>query len=193
MVKYVFIIGLTLSSLASKAQFGSECFDLANEQMQNDIKTYKEKHNDTVLVLSNRLNMVIGCRFPYFPMLSHDKKEINPNNLKADYVIMNYNYSYCDQCMLQLDELVKLKQSSKKNIQVIAIFLEKTDDLTYVIEKYGKDIFISGNGSKWVNEFGLGLGSPMTYVLDKNKIISTADPLNYNDKDHFSKMLEQVK
>ncbi|MDZ4664546.1 MAG: redoxin domain-containing protein [Bacteroidota bacterium] len=114
-------------------------------------------------------------------------------NLKADYVIINYSYSYCDHCLKQLDDLVKLKQNSKKDIKVIAIFTEKTENLTEIIKKYSKNLLISSDGRKWVAEFNFGVGSPMSYVLDKNKIVVEADPLNYNDQDSFAKLLEKIK
>ncbi len=198
-MKHVLIIVFGLIASISNAQFSSGCFDEAKEQINKDLKEEDAKweKNDTtreIYFSTKRANMIIGCKFPYAPLASYDKKEINPINLKADHVIINFNYTYCQVCLLQLDKLVAFKKESKKDIKVIALFVEETADLKEVIEKYGTDIYIVADARKWINEYSLWMGYPLNYILDKNKIVKYAVAGGgYDDKDEFSKALSEIK
>jgi cytochrome oxidase Cu insertion factor (SCO1/SenC/PrrC family) len=198
-MKLVLIFGSLFIAAVSNAQFSSGCFDEVKEQIDKDLKENEAKwqRNDTtreVYFSTSRINMLLGCKFPYSPLASYDKKEINPVNLKAEFTIINFNYTYCQVCLLQLDKLVAFKKASKKDIKIIALFREDVSDLKEVIEKYSADIFIAANAAKWIDAHCLGMGYPLNYILDKNKIIKYAvSGGGYDDTDAFSKTLAEIK
>jgi peroxiredoxin len=198
-MKHAFFFAFIFSTISSMAQFSSDCFDLVKEQIEKDLKEDEAKwlRNDStqqIYFSTKRIDMVLGCKFPYAPLASYDKKEINPINLKADHIIINFNYTYCQVCLLQLDKFLKLKKDSKKDIKVIALFKEDVADLKDVIEKYSNDIYIVANAGRWIEEYGLWMGYPLNYIIDKNKIIKYAIAGGgYDEADDLSKILTEIK
>ncbi len=197
-MKAVLFISYFLFCFSSNAQFSSECFDEAKQKIVKDAKegVFGQKDSTGMIYITpeQRAGYFIGCKFPYAPLRSYDDKEINPINIKADLTIINYNYTYCQECLLQLDKLMAFKKESKKDIKIIVLFKEKKEDLKEIIEKYKDHLFIAADAENWMKAYNLGMGYPLNYILDKNKSIKyLISGGSYDDTDEFSKTLRAIK
>ena len=142
--------------------------------------------DNIIQAMESRQKRVIGCPYPYSPVSTYDKKEINPVKFNADYVIINFNKYYCDVCLNELDYFVKLKKEKGKSIEVVVFLEETTADVARVIEKYKSDMYFVTNAGNYIENHNLGAGKPLLYILDKNKNIIYA-------KSGTGKTLEEIR
>jgi hypothetical protein len=169
--KHLFII-LLLLTLNSKGQLYTDCFKAIKDKMELDLQN--QHAPDTVNISLEYFKTLIGCKFPYAPVKTWDNKDINPVTCKTDFVIINFNYLYCDYCIGQLDYFLKLKKESKKSITIISFFKNSTEDIQHLIDKYKNDIYIVSEAKTWMEAYDLNGGYSLTYILDKNKQVNYA-------------------
>jgi hypothetical protein len=121
------------------------------------------------------LAKIIGCRFPYAPFQTTTGKELTYDKIKSDYIVINFNYLYCDRCINQLDSLVKIKKSSTKTITIVSFFACDKNDIKHLTDKFKDDVLFVSNADSYTKNYDLGSGRPLNYILDKGKIIIYAD------------------
>lgn len=119
--------------------------------------------------MESRQKRLIGCGYPYSPVSTFDKKEINLTKFNTDYVIINFNKYYCDICVEELDWFLKIKRESKKTITVVVFFKESTKEVIELINKYKKEIYFVTDAEDYITNHSLGAGKPLNYILDHNK------------------------
>ena len=175
-MRKILIILLTINSLSFFGQIYSDCFHKL--KLETDVflsNLGQVSVGDTVdnimEALESRQKRVIGCGYPYSPVSTFDKKEINVIKFNTDYVIVNFNYLYCDNCTSELEFFIKLKTETKKTITVIVFFKEKTDELIELINKYKNEIYFVTDAGEYIENHSLGAGKPLNYILDNNKNI----------------------
>jgi hypothetical protein len=94
--------------------------------------------------VESALAKIIGCRFPYAPFQTTTGKELTYDKIKSDYIVINFNYLYCDRCINQLDSLVKIKKSSTKTITIVSFFACDKNDIKHLTDKFKDDVlFVS--------------------------------------------------
>lgn len=174
-----YIIHIIITFLITSNLFGqlsNECFDNANYHRNMDLKEgHPVKEGDTVttiiMSIDNAMENILGCRFPYSPLKSTDNKEFSFDKMKADFILVNFNYLFCDFCVSQIDSLIKIKSNSIKKIEIISFFSCQTNEISHLIDKYkGKVTFVS-EADYFMNSYDLKAGRPLNYILDKNKTI----------------------
>ena len=71
----------------------------------------------------------------------HNSKDIVSENLKGQWVMINYWADWCPPCLKEMPELVAFA-SANKDVQVFAFNFDQLDgeDLDYEINKFGVDI-----------------------------------------------------
>jgi hypothetical protein len=175
-MRKILIILLTINSLSFFGQIYSDCFHKL--KLETDVflsNLGQVAVGDTVdnimEAVESRQKHVIGCSYPYSPVSTFDKKEINVIKFNTDYVIVNFNYLYCDNCTSELEFFIKLKTETKKTITVIVFFKEKTDELIELINKYKNEIYFITDAGEYIENHSLGAGKPLNYILDNNKNI----------------------
>lgn len=182
----------------SEGQILSECFEEARMQLKSDRNSFP----DSVLVgdtsvynivksAQERLNMVIGCKFPYLPLKHTKGKVINPVTMNADYVVLVFSYLFCQACIEQLDYLVTIRKKSRKKIRIVTLFKEPTEEIEHLLKKYQRYIYIVPEAGETINLYNLGCGFPLIYILDLNKIVRYAKAGTPNNFSTFYSDLER--
>jgi thiol-disulfide isomerase/thioredoxin len=85
------------------------------------------------------LFFIISCQKPDIDL--HDSKDMFSENLKGQWVMINYWADWCPPCLKEMPELVSFA-SANKDVQVFAFNFDQLDgeDLDYEINKFGVDI-----------------------------------------------------
>ena len=117
-MKNTLILLLTINSLSFFGQIHSDCFHKLKLETDVYLSTLGQiAVGDTVgniiEAMESRQNRLIGCGYPYSPVSTFDKIEINLTKFNTDYVIINFNKNYCDLCLNELDWFIKLKKDTK--------------------------------------------------------------------------------
>jgi hypothetical protein len=180
MTKNLYIILLTTSFLSSFGQLTNDCFDNANYQRNMDLKesppiNIGDSANHIVKSTDNALIKIIGCSFPYAPFQTTEGKELTYDKIKSNFIIINFNYIFCDWCINQLDSLVKIKKASKKTITIVSFFACDKSDIKHLTDKFKNDVLFVVNADSYTKNYDLGSGRPLNYILDKVKIIIYAN------------------
>ena len=85
------------------------------------------------------LFFIISCQKPDIDL--HNSKDMFSENLKGQWVMINYWADWCPPCLKEMPELVSFA-SANKDVQVFAFNFDQLDgeDLDYEINKFGVDI-----------------------------------------------------
>ena len=85
------------------------------------------------------LFLLISCQKADIDL--HNSKDIVSENLKGQWVMINYWADWCPPCLKEMPELVAFA-SANKDVQVFAFNFDQLDgeDLDYEINKFGVDI-----------------------------------------------------
>ena len=85
------------------------------------------------------LILIISCQKPDIDL--HNSKDMFSENLKGQWVMINYWADWCPPCLKEMPELVSFA-SANKDVQVFAFNFDQLDgeDLDYEINKFGVDI-----------------------------------------------------
>lgn len=78
---------------------------------------------------------------------------------------------YCDRCLKQLDELEQLRNEAGPSLTILTVFAQDKGQLKFLEDRYGKAFSFVPDARKYIQSYNLGQGYPMTYLLDKNKLI----------------------
>ena len=171
---------LTITFKSVLGQLTNECFNDANYQRNMDLKEapkvqVSDSANHIIKSIETALAKIIGCRFPYAPFKTTTGKELTYEKIKSDFIIINFNYLFCDWCTNQLDSLVKLKNASKKTITIVSFFDCDQNDIKHLTDKFKDDIHFVSNAHNYTKIYDLGSGRPLNYILDRAKIIIYAN------------------
>lgn len=85
------------------------------------------------------LFFIISCQKPDIDL--HNSKDMFSENLKGQWVMINYWADWCPPCLKEMPELISFA-SANKDVQVFAFNFDQLDgeDLDYEINKFGVDI-----------------------------------------------------
>ena len=85
------------------------------------------------------LFFIISCQKPDIDL--HNSKDMFSENLKGQWVMINYWADWCPPCLKEMPELVSFA-SANKDVQVFAFNFDQLDGeaLDYEINKFGVDI-----------------------------------------------------
>jgi thiol-disulfide isomerase/thioredoxin len=85
------------------------------------------------------LILIISCQKPDIDL--HNSKGMVSENLKGQWVMINYWADWCPPCLKEMPELVAFA-SANKDVQVFAFNFDQLDgeDLDYEINKFGVDL-----------------------------------------------------
>ena len=173
-MRKILIILLTINSLSFFGQIYSDCFHklkLETDVYLNSLGQLAvgDTVDNIIEAMESRQKRLIGCGYPYSPVSTFDKVEINPTKFNTDYVIINFNKYFCDMCVEEFDWFIKLKKESKKTITVLVFFKENTKEVIELINKYKKEIYFVTDAGDYIENHSLGAGKPLNYILDINK------------------------
>lgn len=178
-MKKLFLLIILYCSITLFGQTNSDCFKKAKEKHDSEIRKFssKQAYKDTanfqafLLIAKEAKESVIGCKYPNTPFKNVSDKIIVTDLIKSNFIIINFNYLYDDNSAKQLDDLDSIKKLLKNRITIISLFAYDTKDIQHLVDKYGKHIEFIPNSDEYIKYYNLGLGTPLTYVIDEKKII----------------------
>jgi peroxiredoxin len=154
-----------------------DCFQRANRQQKEDMKSFpKIKIGDTISddfikKGDKRLQSLIGCQFPDTSFTGINGKEINTGKIESKFVIVYMSMFYCDMCNATLREFAKLKKKYGSKLTVLAIMEDNHSDFSEPVSDYKDKIIFVPNIREWIYAHNAGCGVPITFLLDKSKLI----------------------
>lgn len=98
-------------------------------------------------------------------------KRIDADELKGRVVVLNFWFTGCAPCILEMPALNRLVNEYKdSSVVFIGITFDGPDKLDYMLEKVKFDFTIVGNARTLIDSFGVN-GYPTTIITDKNQVI----------------------
>lgn len=197
-MKRILFCLLTLSFVFAKGQNNTDCFiatKIKHDFAINGIPTIEVGDSIGTMELCNINNAtkreIIGCKYPLSSLKMIGDNTIITDSIKSDFVIINFNYLYGGNSLMQLDDLDSIKKQFKNKVTSISIFAHNEKEIQHLVNKYSSNIDFVVSADEYIKYFNLGLGVPTTFILDKNKIIKHVSSGAYPDIGHLYKELTQ--
>lgn len=169
---FIFAVILNLNLVAQVTEF-DRAFNNSHFLTRPDIQlnvgdSIPNGYFDSQIKLNNSLS---GVQYPNMELPVFNYDTLYLYSLKSDITILNFNYYYCDNCIDKLNEFVEFKKRSTQKVTIIAVFQDGIDDVKTLLSKYGNDIFFIADYKKNLEYYMLNNGTPLTYILNKDKNI----------------------
>lgn len=184
------IILMSFLHLFSFGQLDADCFieikkrhleetkslDLGRYPNLDSLNKYsKESDFDTLNTITKRaLKRVTNCKYPISFLQTSENKKIVTNQIRSNFTLINFNYLFCDACIQQLDDYVSIKKELKDQVTVLVFFPDKQKDIQHIIDKYRSFMEFIPDMKKYIEDYNLGVGTPLNLVLDKQQNIQYA-------------------
>ena len=117
--------------------------------------------------------------YPDFYFEDFNGKAYSISDFNNEKVILNFNYTFCDRCIRQIDSLIM--KSSVKN-KLIVLLHDKKIDADHIYERYGDKILLGFISLEYEKYYTLHSITPVTWLLDKNRQIVFFDDNTIEDK-----------
>jgi cytochrome oxidase Cu insertion factor (SCO1/SenC/PrrC family) len=154
-----------------------DCFQRANRQKTEDLKNPPNIRigdtvpQDFISKGQQRLQSLIGCQFPDSPFITVQGKEISTGKIQSDFVIVYMSMFYCDVCNAMLEEFAKLKKEYGSKLIIMAIMEDNHSDFKHLMSAYEDKIIFVQDSREWIFSHNAGCGVPITFLLDKSRLI----------------------
>jgi hypothetical protein len=110
-----------------------------------------------------------GATYPDFYFEDYNGKSYSLSDFNKEKVILNFNYSFCDLCMNQVDSLVKLSAGKAK---VIVLLYDKKENVTELFERFGDKVLMGFTNRETISYYSLKTGSFSIFLLEKEREFS---------------------
>lgn len=160
-VKKLFYIPILLSLVISNAQ-------IKNSQKGDSL--------NNSLIFKEQIYDFENKEIPPFELKDIDGKFVKSELLKGKPTIINFWFSTCEPCLLEIPALNELKKSYGGNVNFIAITFEDSEVVSIFLKKVDFDFLHVVNAKPYIKNFGM-FGYPKTLVLDSNLIVRKIEKL----------------
>jgi thiol-disulfide isomerase/thioredoxin len=123
---------------------------------------------------------------PTFKLEKYNGGILNSDSLKGKPTIINFWFTKCASCILEMPNLNLLKEIHKDKINTISITFDDRQEIMDFSKKYDFDFEILINSKKFIDNFGI-YSFPKTILLDKNNIIRYIPLAIYAEDDKSNK------
>jgi len=164
------------------------------KKLLNDLEPYFKRHS-LFKIIQNKINQLenkveVGTSFPKFVIINNENKQVNLNDIVADFLIVDFWASWCAPCRIENKTYQKIfKEFDNKKIKIVSISLD--DSKANWLNAIAKDKMSWINLADlkgWNSEIVLRLGInsiPASYVLNKER---TVIAINLRGEDLFNKI-----
>ncbi|MBL7912976.1 MAG: hypothetical protein JNJ41_18075 [Bacteroidia bacterium] len=176
--------------LSSFGQLDADCFVKVKKQHAEETKSIdfgdysnidslnkynEESRFDSLEAITDRtLKRVTKCKYPISYLRTSENKKIITNQIRSKFTLINFNYFFCDACIQQLDDYVTIKKELKDMVTILVFFPEKQKDIQLIIDKYRTFMEFIPDKKKYIEDYNLGVGTPLNLVLDKHQNVKYA-------------------
>ncbi len=193
MPKQFYILIITIFfSLIGKAQTYDEQYKICSEPLGNLIEV-DSLYFDKIM---QRDSCLIGAPAPDFKVITLDHKEIELSKLKGQVVVLNFWFTRCQPCIIEMPGFNKLVELyGDKNVK----FISFTYDSSEVVQKFLKQhpfefTHVVANDEVRSNNFKLFSAWPYTIIIDKEGKITFMKMGSKEEKtfEYFNKIIEKL-
>lgn len=111
---------------------------------------------------------LVGTKAPSFKMTDTEGNLITSENTKGKVVVLNFWFTTCKPCIMEIPELnsVYEKYKSNKNVVFASITFNKKEAVKSFLLKHPLKYPVVSNSKNTINTFGIS-GYPTNIVIDK--------------------------
>jgi hypothetical protein len=131
----------------------------ATDKIFAALQAFEQKRNELISKLK-------GSTYPDFYFEDYEGKSYSISDFHKEKVILNYNYSFCDFCMNQIDSLIKLSAGKAK---VIVLLYDKKENVTEIFERFGNKVLLGFTNREVFSHYSLETGSFSIFLLEKDR------------------------
>ncbi len=160
-IKKLFYTSILLSLVTSNAQ-------IKNGQKVDSV--------NNSLIFKEQIYDFENKEIPPFELKDIHGKFVKSENLKGKPTIINFWFSTCEPCLLEIPALNELKKRYGNNVNFVAITFEDSEVVYNFLKKVDFSFFHLVNAKPYIKNFGM-FGYPKTLVLDSNLIVRKIEKL----------------
>lgn len=121
-----------------------------------------------------KINEMNGTVAPSFELKDINGKKYALNDLKGKVVVLNFWFTACVPCAMEMPELNKLKEKYKgKDVVFLAIGLDKAEQVKSFLKEHTFDYTILCEGKNTSNDYRVS-NFPTSMVIDRTGVIRYA-------------------
>jgi hypothetical protein len=118
------------------------------------------------LTRNQLISKLKGTTYPDFYFEDYTGKNYSLSDFSREKVILNFNYSFCDFCMNQIDSLVKLSVGKCK---VIVLLYDNKENVTDVFERFGNKVLLGFTSREVFSRYSMKTGSFSIFLFGKDR------------------------
>lgn len=167
---------------------------IISEKIKNDsiIKTYfnikfpKEMENPFASTKA-----LIGTKLPIDSLKTIDGKKISIIDNNGLPTLVNFWFTSCSPCILEMPELNKLKDEYKNKVNFIAVTFDSKEKVLNLLEKHKFNFTHTVDARKEMNKLNNSM-YPLNVFLDKNGIVRYVTGMSPKGGTLFKELLENL-
>jgi hypothetical protein len=137
----------------------------SNEFRRLSIRESRTFHEKRMEILKD-IGAVV---YPDISFKDADDRSWSLSDFPDKKIMLNFNYSFCDDCMNFIDTLIA---SCDTNCKLIVLLPDNPKQSEEVITKYGSKALIGFTSLQYKSYYSLYSGSPCVFLLSKGRYIS---------------------
>ncbi len=124
------------------------------------------------------LKTLISVDLPDITFTDEKDKAYSLSDFSNQKIILNFNYSFCQECTNQIDSIIQFKP---KNTKLIVLLSDSKTGASHILDKYGSDFLIGFISKENEQTYTLNCGTPFTYFLDESQKINYTNSWFYTE------------
>jgi len=118
------------------------------------------------------INKLTNTTFPDFYFEDFNGKIYSLSDFNNKKVVLNFNYTFCDRCVKQIDSLI---QKTGDKARIIVLMHDKKTDADHIYEAYGDKILLGFISLEYEHYYTLNSSTPTTFLLEEKRLIKYFD------------------
>ena len=174
-----------------KKVFGGR--DIMLSFLDDGVHVHPQKNKAEQLESEQGLNSHLNKTAPEFALKDINGRSYSMADLKGKVVVLNFWFTNCGGCIMEMPDLNVLKKSyTGKDVVFLAITFDDNVKVNTFLAKNKFDYTIIPNADKLCKDYGI-YGYPTSIVIDKTGIVRFIDcSLNEHIKSDLTKSINEL-
>ena len=131
-------------------------------------KKWQEGYKNFELKTDKFRAQLPGLLYPDFYFEDFNGKSYSLSDFNGQKIVLNFNYTFCDKCIQQIDSLIKITGSKAK---VIVLLHDTKQSADHIFEAYGNKVLLGFISLEYETYYTLQSGQLTTFLLEDNRTI----------------------
>ncbi len=168
---------------------------LSPEEMKDTAKwsSYKNKWQEGYRDFEKRTDkyraQLPGTLYPDFYFEDFNGKSYSLSDFNGQKIVLNFNYTFCDKCIKQIDSLLVMTGNKAK---IIVLLHDTKQSADHIFEAYGNKVLLGFISLEYETYYTLQSGQSTTFLLEDNRGIRFFYKRTYS-KTGDKELYEQLK